>query len=334
MEDPRRRYAPTTAAAALDALLTADHHGGTVRGAPLPTGFDVLDTTLGGGIGPTDLVLLAGLPGVGKTVAALQVARHHARSGGDVVYACYEHTAGELLTRLLLMELGQDGDHLDPHLELLREAVRDCLGAPLSFRALVDREPLLAAAIDRLRGYSDRLWLVSASGAHTGVGELADLVEEHLAGGGLLIVDYLQKVAVRPEPPDEAEKVTRIAEALKDLALTRQVPVLAVTAADRSALDAPRLRLHHLRGSSALAYEADVAVILNDKSRCVSKVHLAYDTVRAEGFRHSVVFSVEKNRGGPALVDLEFRKDFAHYRFDPQGDYVRERLVDERLNVE
>lgn len=193
---------------------------------------------------------------------------------------------------------------------------------------------MLAAAIERMRSYTDRLWLLSASGAHTGVDELAALVDEHLPRGGLLVVDYLQKVSVRPEPPHEAEKVTRIVETLKELALTRRISVVAITAADRAALDAPRLRLHHLRGSSALAYEADVAIILSDKLQILSKVHLAYDTARAEGARNYVVFSIEKNRGGPALVDLEFRKNFAHYRFEPQGAYVRERLVDERLNVE
>jgi hypothetical protein len=44
-----------------------------------------------------------------------------------------------------------------------------------------------------------------------------------------------------------------------------------------------------------------------------------------------VVFSVEKNRGGPAMVDLEFRKDFLHYRFETRGSYMAVRSVDDRL---
>jgi hypothetical protein len=40
--------------------------------------------------------------------------------------------------------------------------------------------------------------------------------------------------------------------------------------------------------------------------------------------------SIEKNRGGPNLIDLEFRKDFRHFRFDPDGGIVSEKLVDER----
>ncbi|MDQ3972925.1 MAG: helicase DnaB, partial [Actinomycetota bacterium] len=80
--------------------------------------------------------------------------------------------------------------------------------------------------------------------------------------------------------------------------------------------------------------ESDVIILLNDKFQVVSKVHLAYDPVRAETFRRYAVFTIEKNRGGPALLDLEFRKDFASFRFDPLGGYVAERLVDERLYPE
>jgi hypothetical protein len=73
---------------------------------------------------------------------------------------------------------------------------------------------------------------------------------------------------------------------------------------------------------------------LNDKSQAVSKVHLAYDPVRAATFKHQVVFTVEKNRGGQAPLDLEFRKDFASYRFQTRGAFVSDRLVDERLDIE
>jgi hypothetical protein len=44
------------------------------------------------------------------------------------------------------------------------------------------------------------------------------------------------------------------------------------------------------------------------------------------------VFSIEKNRGGPNLIDLEFRKDFAHFRFEPDGGVVAEKLVSERID--
>ena len=56
---------------------------------------------------------------------------------------------------------------------------------------------------------------------------------------------------------------------------------------------------------------------------------IAYDPVRAETFHNFTVFTIEKNRGGPNLIDIEFRKDFLYYRFDPQGGIVAEKLIDE-----
>ena len=43
------------------------------------------------------------------------------------------------------------------------------------------------------------------------------------------------------------------------------------------------------------------------------------------------MLSVEKNREGTPDMDLEFRKDLANYRFDPEGGFVAESLVDALL---
>ena len=63
----------------------------------------------------------------------------------------------------------------------------------------------------------------------------------------------------------------------------------------------------------------------------MSKSHLAFDPVRAEQFKRWVVFSVEKNREGAPDMNLEFRKDLANYRFEPDGGFVTESLVDHVL---
>jgi hypothetical protein len=64
----------------------------------------------------------------------------------------------------------------------------------------------------------------------------------------------------------------------------------------------------------------------------VSRAYLAYSPTRAEEFDRQVVFSVEKNRNGTADIDLEFEKDFPHYRFHPRGHWVTERLWTEGSN--
>jgi replicative DNA helicase len=148
----------------------------------------------------------------------------------------------------------------------------------------------------------------------------------------VVFVDYLQKVATPGLGAcDERERTTFVAEALKDLALQHGVAVVAIAAADKEALKERRIRMHHMRGSSALMYEADIVLALNEKSRALSKRHLAYDAQRALLAELYVVVSLEKNRNGIADFDLEFAKDFAHFAFDPQGTFLAEQLVDDVL---
>lgn len=309
---------------------------------PVPTGFQALDHVLGGGIRAGDLVLVGGSPGVGKTIVTLQWARNIALSGATGIYACYEHEENALLGRLLALEMGElpgGTDEYDTELDAMRLGIQEiAAGSQRSLEDVLQGEGMISRAYEHIESYGTRLWLVRASGAHTTVDRLEEMVNEQQQknpdANVVLFVDYLQKVAMHPEPPVEAEKITQVTERLKDMALTYKIPIVCVVAADKEGLQSKRLRLHHLRGSSALMYECDVALILNDKFNTVSKVHLAYDPVRAETFRDWVVFTVEKNRGGPNLLDIEFKKDFLHFRFEPEGGLVAEKLVDERVYSE
>ena len=94
--------------------------------------------------------------------------------------------------------------------------------------------------------------------------------------------------------------------------------MIAIVAADKEGLKASRLRNYHLRGSSAINYEADIILILNEKYHIVAKVNIEFNPYQAQRFRDWVVVSVEKNRGGQDNVDLEFEKHFEFSCFDPQ----------------
>lgn len=297
----------------------------------IPTGFEILDRALGGGVKTRDLTLVGGLPGVGKTVTTLQWARNAAVSGRTVVFACYEHDERTLFIRLLLSEIGLAAEQGMP-LEAERTAVRQLravnAGDVQLSNALRESE-VLADAARRVYAYAPSLWLVRASGAATSLKELQAMVVEN--GAQVLVVDYLQKVPSLNDAESELERITRVSQGLKELAMESNVAVVAVAAADRHGLEAPRLRLRHLRGSSAMAYEADVALILNEKINIVSKAHVAHDLTSVERFKGTVVFTLEKNREGMAMADMEFIKDFEHYRIKPAGRLVAERLVDDRI---
>ena len=313
----------------LAALENLDEGGEHLK--PFATGFRLLDSVLEGGFKTHDLILVGGKPGVGKTIATLQWARNAAIEGRRSVFACYEHDEHELLARLLLMEVGELPRPDDiSELPRIRAAVRQFASGRIPLDHLLDQGMVLRAAYERVRSYSGLLSLVRASGSHTDLGVLEEMVPVD-SEPTILFVDYLQKVATPGVEWEEAKHVSYVTEGLKEIAMQRPATIVAITAASNHSLTTRRMRPHHLRGAAALAFEADVILMLNEKLDSVSRIHLTYGPTRAATMERQVVLSVEKNRGGPAGMDLEFTKDFTHFRFEQDGRHVEERLIDDHL---
>ena len=301
-----------------------------------PTGFAGLDAVIGGGLRSGGLCLLAGPQGLGKTTFALQLARNVVRAGRPVVYFSFELDPEDLLEKLLALEAGEADDSNSSRLSALREAIDAHAGGTLEER--LEQLPGGTEAVQRLQKYADLLHVHRSTGTSTDLAAIRAAVSatRHLsAQSPLVVVDYLQKVLVPHGPAEEAERTTTVVEGLKDLAIDASLPVLAIVAADKAGLDTGRrMRVNHLRGSSALAYEADVVLILNDKYDIVARHHLTYNLGNAERFREWAVLSVEKNRFGRDGVELEFHKRFDQGRFEAEGRRVAEQLVDERIFTE
>jgi replicative DNA helicase len=303
-----------------------------------PTGFDPLDHHLTGGFRAGELVLLAGPQGLGKTTWALQAGRNLARSGRQVAYFCFEHDPQSLLERLVALEAGEVGGYDAPDLRHIRVAfeAQDRRSVDLAHR--LDDHKGGAEAVERVRAYSERYHLHRSSGRSTSVEVITDVVEgirESTGAAPLVVVDYLQKLHVPGGSMIEDERITVAVEGLKDLALDHHVPVLAIAAGDKEGIaSGRRMRSSHLRGSSALAYEADTLLILNNKFDVVARHHLVYDLASAEKFRAWAVLTIEKNRSGLDKIDMEFRTRFDHGRFEQDGGLVKEQLIDERVFTE
>jgi replicative DNA helicase len=294
----------------------------------MPTGFDPLDEVLGGGLRTEQLTLVGGRPGIGKTIVTLQWARAIVTAGAVATVVCYEHSPREILDRLLALEVRSIA-RVDEEFEV-DDARRAVLG--IGTTGAAPSSPLAEEALRRVQSYGDRLHIVAADGRSTDLTAL-DGIAAATGAGATVFVDYLQKVPVPGALHDEDRSRTAV-EGLKDLAMRHRVALVATAAVDRDGIAGRRLRLSHLRGSTALAHECDVAILLNEKATAVSKVALAYNTARADTFQRQVVFSVEKNRSGQADLHLEFAKDFANYRFDPRGGFLTEKLVDDVLYEE
>ena len=339
-------HLPRTLRQVIDEANDKVVRGDLVDYVPLPTGFDPLDGFIGGGLRKTELVLLGGAQGIGKTIATLQIARNLAsRPDQYAFYLSYEHTETHLMHRLLCLEsinppeidLSRGLKLRDLYQIIVSQRAKEFMGRDGggSLQAILRDNPRTAPALARMSRYSDRLIMLKASPAVTNLRAIKEMTARlcDATGGNVTVfVDYLQKIAVHPERPrDENDKVTIIVEGLKDIALSLDVPVWSIVAADREGLKSKRIHLFHLRGSSALDYESDIAIIMNNKYQIMAKDHVAFNPYNAKQYRNWVVFTIEKNRAGRAMQDMEFEIYGQHFGFNPRGQKVQQQLIDDKL---
>ncbi len=344
----RGAHIPRTLTQVINEANEAVIRGDLSNYIPVPTGLDPLDAAIGGGLQRGELVLLGGAQGIGKTITAMQIARNIAKSSNMYAfYLSYEHTEAHLMNRLLCMESVNPPEMItaqglrmkDLQDIIVSKHARNYLSkdrsATGSLRGILRENSRTSPALARLSEYADRLILLKASTAVTTLSAIRDMTSRLVKatkGNVVVFVDYLQKVAIHPEKAqDENDKVTIIVEGLKDIAMTLDVPVFAIVASDRTGLQAKRLHLFHLRGSSALDYECDIAMIMNNKYKILSKDHIAFNPYQARQYREWVVFTIEKNRAGRAMIDVEFHLHAPFFCFDPQGQMVQQQLIDDKI---
>lgn len=333
----REAPGPATVAEVMTEMETQLANGNAARLMPLATGFTPLDEILNGGLRPGELLVIGGPFGVGKTIFGLQVARNvaHSDPANRAIYVCYEHDRAHLLSRLLCLESALQGAGENA---LTLRRITELAGTSIEGMGMMSRirdVPDYATTMAAVRRYSERLVLVKASGVSSTLEQISHWVRELATPEVkrvLVVVDYLQKIPLQqPFMESEAEATTYLAQGLKDLAISLGIQVLAIAASDRPGLQSRRMRLTDLRGSSALQYEADVGLVLNNKHAIVSREHLVYNLVQAEAMKNWVVMSVEKNRAGRHTVDMEYAMNAAHFHILAEGRFVRERLIDEKV---
>lgn len=324
----------------LDRTDEALRQGARAGARVWPTGFDLLDSTLNGGLRSGELVLLGGSEGSGKTTLAVQMVRNAVAGGRTAVIFSYEHEAETIVQRLLGLEAAGAAEASDQPVSTAADVhdFRAVFEADDPHRAglgeALGRLAYGRAALSMMDGYAERLH-VHESNSHTTMEEILATVARLTRENGeppLVLLDYLQKVPRPGVQESEETRVTIVTESLKNLAMELACPVIAISAADRESLGSGhRMRTKDLRGSSALAYEADVVLILSSKENIVSREHLVYDLGAIKIYRRWSVITVEKNRHGTGSIELEVQKNFEHGRFHPHVRVVSERLIEERI---
>lgn len=229
---------------ALDKIEKASKSKGTVTG--IPTGFIDLDYKLSG-LQPSDLILVAARPSMGKTAFVLNIAQYVAfkKDRATAIFSL-EMSKEQLVNRLFSLESQVDaqalrtGNMKDSDWEKLIEGA----GIIGKSKLIIDDTP--GISVSELRSKCRKYKL------------------EH--GLDLIIIDYLQLMtgSVGKRSESRQQEISEISRSLKGLARELNVPVIALSQLSRAVESRPDKRpmLSDLRESGAIEQDADVVMFI------------------------------------------------------------------------
>jgi replicative DNA helicase len=210
----------------------------------VPSGFKDLDR-LTSGFQPSDLIIVAGRPSMGKTAFCLNIAQYaaiHARVPTAIF--SMEMSKEQVAMRMLCSEAKVNASKVrsgflsEAELQRLTLAASMLSDSPL----VIDDTPALSVL--ELRAKARRL--------------------KREISLGLVIIDYLQLMRGRSSTERREQEISEISRSLKALAKELQIPVIAISQLSRRAEDRPgrRPQLADLRESGAIEQDADVILFI------------------------------------------------------------------------
>jgi len=285
----------------------------------LATNFDDLDRMLGG-LHPSDLMILAGRPSMGKTALALNIAFNIARNkltwerapeddkpqqkGGIVAFFSLEMSAEQLATRLL-----------SDAAEIESDRIRRGKISKQEYERLADE----AVNLQRLPLHIDETGAIGIAQLQARARRL-----QRTSGLDCIVIDYLQLVTGSKKSNDgRVQEVSEITQGLKALAKDLKVPVIALSQLSRQVenREDKRPQLSDLRESGSIEQDADSVLFVYRESYYLERTepregtdeHIAWMRQVDEVRNHAEVI-IGKQRHGPiGKVKLFFDSRYTRF---------------------
>ncbi len=275
----------TIADQSLKTIERLSEHRELVTG--LPTGFPTLNE-MTSGLQPSDLVVLAARPGMGKTSFALNIAQHAATASGKRVGVfSLEMSREQLFLRLLTGQARVDAHRLR------------------TGRLGRDEWQRLTQAFGELAAVP--IWIDDTAG--TGVLEMRAKSRRLKMEQGLdlLVIDYLQLMRSRGRFENRNQEITEISRSLKELAKELQIPIMALSQLSRAPEQRGgdrRPQLSDLRESGAIEQDADLVMFIYREE--------IYKPTEENRGKAQII--IAKQRNGPiGNIDLAFLREYTRF---------------------
>ena len=310
---------------AVDMAARAYQRDGKLSG--LATGLSDIDRMMGG-LQNSDLVILAGRPGMGKTALATNVAYNIARAwrgevrpdghtetinGGIVGFFSLEMSSEQLATRIISEQT-----------EIPSYRIRRGEIEPRDF----DQIAAVARDMETMPLYIDQTGGLSIAQLSARARRL-----KRQRGLDLLVVDYLQLLqgSSRRAAEGRVQEVTEITTGLKTLAKELNVPVLALSQLSRQveSRDDKRPQLSDLRESGSIEQDADVVMFVfreeyylkNKEPRAGTDEHFKWQTEMEAVYGKAEIIIGKQRHGPTGTIPLQFKADVT--RFSDLADESR-----------
>ncbi|RVU14626.1 replicative DNA helicase [Methylobacterium oryzihabitans] len=315
--------------AAIDMAAKAFQREGRLSG--IATGLSDLDAKMGG-LQASDLIILAGRPGMGKTSLATNIGFNIAKAyvgekqadgtietknGGIVGFFSLEMSAEQLATRIIAEQSGvasykiRRGDIRPEEFYKITDAAREMQAIPF----YIDQSGGISIA--QLAARARRL--------------------KRQRGLDLLIVDYLQLLSGSSKKGDNrVQEMTEITTGMKALAKELAVPIIALSQLSRQVenRDDKRPQLSDLRESGSIEQDADVVMFVyreeyyvkNKKPREGTEEFFAWEAEMNRVYGKAEVILGKQRHGPTGTVELQFEAETTRFSDLAHGDRLPEQM--------
>ncbi len=316
-------------AVAIDMAAAAYKRDGNLSG--LASGLRDMDTKMGG-LQPSDLIILAGRPAMGKTALATNIAYNVARSwrgetqadgttksvnGGVVGFFSLEMSAEQLATRILAERTG-----------ISSSSIR--------------RGGISENDFEKIRDHAIEMQHLPFHVDDTGGLSIAQLMArarrlKRQKGLDLLIIDYIQLLSGSGKRSDNrVQEITEITTSLKALAKELNVPIIALSQLSRQveARDDKRPQLADLRESGSIEQDADVVLFVfreeyylqNKEPRPGTPEHEKWQTEMQLVHGKAEVIIGKQRHGPTGTIELQFDASVTRFADLDQGQHLPDRI--------
>jgi replicative DNA helicase len=255
----------------------------------VPSGFKELDQ-MTAGFQPSDLIIVAGRPSMGKTAFCLNVAQYAAiEKRTPVAVFSLEMSKEQLVIRLLCSEAHVEGTKLRTGFLSEGDWPRLTIAAGNLSEAPIFIDDSAALSVLELRAKARRL--------------KAD------QGLGMVIIDYLQLMRGRTRVESRQQEISEISRSLKAVAKELNIPVIAVSQLSRRTEERTGMRpqLSDLRESGAIEQDADLILFLYRDE--------VYNRAEDNPNRGKAEMIIGKQRNGPTgKIELAFLSKFTTFK--------------------